>query len=112
MPNGMRGQCLAVSLGVQRQPSRGKKGLAMTIDTNIEESLKRKRPDIWHVPPEATVFEAIELMANKNIGALLVMERDMLLGVVSERDYTRKVALKGRSSKDTRVREILSTPLI
>jgi CBS domain-containing protein len=84
----------------------------MTIDTTIDEILKSKRPGLWSLPPEATVFDAIDLMASHNIGALLVMEQDRLLGVVSERDYTRKVALRGRSSKETPVREIVSTPLI
>jgi len=84
----------------------------MTIDTTIDEILKSKRPGLWSLPPEATVFDAIELMASHNIGALLVMEQDRLRGVVSERDYTRKVALRGRSSKETPVREIVSTPLI
>jgi CBS domain-containing protein len=84
----------------------------MTIDTTIDEILKNKRPGVWYLPPEATVFDAIELMAEHNIGALLVMDQDRLLGVMSERDYTRKVALRGRSSKGTAVREIVSTPLI
>ena len=75
---------------------------------NIAEILHHKGGTIWSVAPNATVFEAIELMANKNVGALLVMEADKLSGIISERDYTRKVALKGKSSKQTQVREILS----
>jgi CBS domain-containing protein len=58
------------------------------------------------------VFDAIQLMADKNIGALLVIEQDKLIGILSERDYTRKVALKGKSSKQTAVREILSGQVI
>jgi CBS domain-containing protein len=77
----------------------------------ISEILTHKSSQLWSVPPEATVYEAIQLMAEKNIGALPVMSGDTLLGVVSERDYTRKVALKGKSSKDTTVREILAPPV-
>jgi len=77
----------------------------------VNEILAHKPAQVWSVSPDATVFEAIELMAEKNIGALLVMSGDKLLGVVSERDYTRKVALKGRSSKEARVREIIATPV-
>jgi predicted transcriptional regulator len=77
----------------------------------INEILSNKSSQIWGVSPEATVFEAIQLMAEKNIGALPVMTGDKLVGVVSERDYTRKVALKGKSSKDTKVREILAAPV-
>lgn len=69
-------------------------------------------PDIWHVSPERTVFEAITLMSEKNVGALLVMTGEELVGIVSERDYTRKVILKGRSSKETLVREIMTDDVI
>ena len=82
------------------------------ITGTIDEILQQKPSVLWTISPDATVFDAIELMADKNIGALLVMADGGLLGVVSERDYTRKVALKGKSSRDTRVREIISTPLI
>ena len=77
----------------------------------INEILAHKSAQLWSVSPEATVFEAIELMAEKNIGALLVLSGDKLIGVVSERDYTRKVALKGKSSKNTKVREIIEAPV-
>ncbi len=78
----------------------------------IAEILSHKGQNIWSITPEATVFDAIELMADKNIGALLVMEQDKLLGILSERDYTRKVALKGKSSKQTAVREIISEGIV
>jgi CBS domain-containing protein len=82
------------------------------ITGTIDEILQHKPANLWSIAPDATVFDAIHLMADKNIGALLVMAGDRLVGVISERDYTRKVALKGKSSRDTQVREILSTPAI
>jgi CBS domain-containing protein len=70
--------------------------------------LARKNGQIWSVEPDMPVFDAIALMASKNIGALLVLSRGKLVGVVSERDYARKVILSGRSSRDTKVEEIMS----
>ena len=75
---------------------------------SIHEILDRKGNAVWTVSPNTTVFEAIQLMSEKNVGALLVTEHGKLIGIVSERDYTRKVALKGRTSKDLRVRDIIS----
>jgi CBS domain-containing protein len=75
----------------------------------IAEILTHKGGNVWSVGPDATVFEAIQLMAEKNVGALLVTTGKKLVGILSERDYTRKVALKGKSSKETRVKEILSS---
>lgn len=75
---------------------------------HIREILSHKGGTTWTIAPDATVFDAIQLMADKNIGALLVTQNDKLVGIISERDYTRKVMLKGRSSKDTPVRAILS----
>lgn len=77
----------------------------------INEILRQKGVAVWTIRPDATVFEAIQMMADKNIGALLVTEKEKLVGLVTERDYTRKVALKGKSSKDLKVREILSEHL-
>ncbi len=74
----------------------------------ISEILSNKTGPLWTIPPEATVFEAIQRMAEHNIGALPVMHAGKLLGIVSERDYTRKVALHGKSSKETKVRDILA----
>jgi predicted transcriptional regulator len=74
--------------------------------------LRKKGTDIWSVPPDTTVYSAMKMMADKDVGALLVMDGEQLVGMVSERDYARKVILMGRSSKDTLVREILSEPLI
>lgn len=84
----------------------------MTTVGTIREILTHKGGIIWTVSPDATVFEAIEMMAEKNIGALLVTRDNKLSGIITERDYTRKVVLKGRSSKDTRVNEILSGPVV
>jgi CBS domain-containing protein len=78
----------------------------------IHEILQHKGTAVWSVGPEATVFEAIQMMAEKNVGALLVMDSDKLLGLISERDYTRKVALKGKTSKEMKVREILADDLV
>ena len=74
----------------------------------INEILLHKGSQVWTISPDATVFEAIQLMADKNVGALLVTDGGKLVGLITERDYTRKVALKGKSSKELHVREILS----
>lgn len=84
----------------------------MTTTSNLNAVLSHKGTDVWSVEPETTVFDAIELMAEKNIGALPVMENGKLLGIVSERDYTRKVILKGKASKQTPVSEIMFSPVI
>jgi CBS domain-containing protein len=84
----------------------------MIITSTISAILNHKGAQVWSIPPEMMVFDAIQLMADKNVGALLVMSGDKLLGVMSERDYTRKVALKGKSSKQTPVREILSSSVV
>jgi CBS domain-containing protein len=79
---------------------------------SINEILLHKGTTVWTISPDATVFEAIQMMADKNVGAILVSEQEKLIGLISERDYTRKVALKGRSSKELKVREILSERLV
>lgn len=84
----------------------------MNPNGTISEILSHKGTQVWSISPGATVFDAIQLMADKNIGALLVTEADRLVGILTERDYTRKVALKGKSSKQTAVKEILSGTVI
>jgi CBS domain-containing protein len=74
--------------------------------------LKHKGRVIYSVPPDAPVLEAIREMAEHSVGALLVMQHEHLMGVVSERDYARKVILKGRSSSETLVSQIMSTPVL
>jgi CBS domain-containing protein len=81
------------------------------VDT-VGSILKHKNQNIWSVSPEVWVYGAIEIMADKHIGALLVISDGVLLGVVSERDYARKVILQGKSSKETQVKEIMTTPVI
>jgi CBS domain-containing protein len=71
-----------------------------------------KGGEVWSVDPDDTVFDALNLMADKDIGAVLVMEGERLVGMLSERDYARKVILRGKSSKTTPVREIMSTRVI
>ena len=79
----------------------------------LQQLLKQKEnDDIWSVPPTNTVFEAIQVMADKRAGALLVMDGTKLEGVISERDYAREVIIKGRSSKKTLVSEIMSSNVI
>ncbi len=73
--------------------------------------LNDKGREVWRLPPDATVYEAIDQMAQKGVGALLVMDGDQLVGIVSERDYARKVILKGKLSRETLVREIMSSPV-
>lgn len=77
----------------------------------IKNVLAQKGGAAWSVAPDSVVYDALELMAEKNIGALLVMEGDQLVGIFSERDYARKVVLKGKSSVTTEVREIMSSPV-
>ena len=84
----------------------------MKFSVPISSLLHHKSPALWSIAPEATVFEAIKLMAEKNIGALPVMSGGKLVGLFTERDYARKIALQGKSSKETRVREIFTGVVI
>jgi CBS domain-containing protein len=76
--------------------------------TNVAHLLHAKGPAVWSIPPHASVYDAIKMMADKEVGALLVIDAQRLVGIVSERDYARKVILQGKSSRDTPVREIMT----
>ncbi len=79
----------------------------------VQQILNQKNvSEIWSIAPDATVFEAIQMMADRQVGALLVMENQTLKGIISERDYAREVILKGRASRDTLVGQIMSSPVI
>ena len=75
---------------------------------NIDTLLKDKGKDIWSIGPQETAFKALETMSQRNVGALLVVDKGKLIGIFSERDYARKVILKGKSSKDTTVGELMT----
>ena len=78
----------------------------------VSELLKKRDGTLWHVRPDDSVFAALELLAQYEVGALMVMDGPRLVGVFSERDYTRKIALQGRNSKTTRVAEIMSSQVV
>jgi CBS domain-containing protein len=84
----------------------------MNPNGTIGEILGHKGNQVWSISPNATVFDAIQMMSDKNIGALLVIDGEQLVGIITERDYTRKVALKGKVSKQTAVKEILTGQII
>lgn len=75
----------------------------------VRDILRAKGNQIWWISPDATVFSALELMAEKNVGALVVLDGENLAGIFSERDYARKVILKGKASKETSVKEIMTS---
>lgn len=74
----------------------------------VSELLRNRPVALWHVKPEDTVFDALKVLAEREAGALMVMDKGKLVGVLSERDYTRKVALQGKNSKETRVGDIMT----
>ena len=78
----------------------------------VTELLKIRDGTLWHVRPDESVYAALELLAKYEVGALMVMEGGRLVGIVSERDYTRKIALQGRNSKETKVEEIMTRQVL
>lgn len=84
----------------------------MKLNDTLRLLLDRKGHDVWSIDPDTTVYDALVLMSEKRIGALPVLAGGKPVGLFSERDYARKVILKGRSSKETAVKEIMTTPLI
>jgi len=74
----------------------------------LRDILREKGTDIWSVDPKATIYKALEVMDDKNVGALLVVDNGMLVGIFSERDYARKVILRGKSSRETLVEELMT----
>ncbi len=78
----------------------------------VHHILAWKGATVWSVSPDATVYEALSIMAEKNIGALTVLDGDTLAGIFSERDYARKVILKGKTSKEMKVREVMTSPVV
>jgi CBS domain-containing protein len=78
----------------------------------VKKLLDKKGHDVYSVSPDATVYDALKLMAEKEIGALVVLEDGKMVGIISERDYARKIILKGKSSKETQVREIMTSDVI
>ena len=82
------------------------------IMTYVEQLLKTKGNKIWSIAPQATVYEALQIMSEKDVGALLVLDKGNLVGIFSERDYARKLILKGRFSKDTTVGELMTREVL
>jgi CBS domain-containing protein len=76
--------------------------------STVRQLLRSKQPGVWTIGPDSSVYEALELMAEKDIGAVLVLERGRLVGVFSERDYARKVVLRGKTSRETTVGELMT----
>lgn len=84
----------------------------MEITASVSTILGQKGNTVWSISPDATVFEALQLMSEKNVGAIPVVDGNKLVGILSERDYTRKVVLVGRSSKETPVKEIMTAKTV
>lgn len=80
--------------------------------TTVKQLLQARGADVWTTRPEATVFEALQLMAEKDVGALPVVRGDKMVGIISERDYARKGILKGRASRNTPVRDLMTEKAI
>lgn len=107
----MSGFFVSVRCGAAFQ-RKGGTHMYMYTSVKVGDILKKKGRGFWAVAPKTTAFDALSMMADKDIGALLVMEGQRLIGIFSERDYARKVILKGKSSKTTAVEELMSSPVI
>ena len=79
---------------------------------SVEKVLRAKGSETWHIAPQATVYEALQLMSEKEIGSILVLEEGEVVGIFTERDYARKLILKGKFSKDTAVRELMTQDVL
>ena len=86
--------------------------VATELQEPVHRILKNKGSEVYSIAPDATVYEALETLAEKDVGALVVLQGAQLVGVFSERDYVRKVILKGRSSREIKVHEIMSSPVV
>jgi signal-transduction protein with cAMP-binding, CBS, and nucleotidyltransferase domain len=84
---------------------------AVDLHETVKAVLAQKGQTIWSTSPDSSVFDAIASMSEKHVGALLVLSGGRLVGIITERDYARKVILKGRQSRETKVREIMSAPV-
>jgi CBS domain-containing protein len=82
------------------------------IMTTVRTVLQAKKNELWSIHPDAVVFEALKIMAEKNIGALLVMQKETVVGIFSERDYARKIILKGESSRTTAVKDVMTSAVL
>jgi len=84
----------------------------MQVRRTVRQLLQDKGFEVWSIRPEATVFEALEQMAEKNVGSLVVIDGDAIVGIFSERDYARKVILHGHASRELKVRAVMSADLV
>jgi signal-transduction protein with cAMP-binding, CBS, and nucleotidyltransferase domain len=85
---------------------------AVDLQESVRDVLRQKGRVMWSISPEASVYEAVQQMSEHHVGALIVLSGGQLAGIVTERDYARKVILKGRHSNETQVREIMSSPVL
>jgi CBS domain-containing protein len=79
---------------------------------SVEKVLRTKGSEAWHIAPQASVYEALQLMSEKEVGSILVLEEGEVVGIFTERDYARKLILKGKFSKDTAVRELMTQEVL